>query len=70
MAANETNFSVNNSGFFHTGSAIFGQTDPLIEINKNDYIFQRGFHNQSHIICGGIMIVVMKAVRIDKMSIH
>ena len=38
VAANETNFSVNNSGFFHTGSAIFGQTDPLIEINKNDYI--------------------------------
>lgn len=38
VAANETNFSVNNSGFFHTGSAIFGQTEPLIEINKNDYI--------------------------------
>lgn len=38
VAANETNFSVEGSGFFHTGSAIFGQTDPLIEINKNDYI--------------------------------
>ena len=38
VAANETNFSINNSGFFHTGSAIFGQTDPLIEINKNDSI--------------------------------
>ncbi|MCI8374527.1 MAG: D-alanyl-D-alanine carboxypeptidase [Lachnospiraceae bacterium] len=38
VAANETNFSVNSSGFFHTGSAIFGQMDPLIEINKNDYI--------------------------------
>lgn len=38
VAANETNFSVNGSGFFHTGSAIFGQTEPLIEINKNDSI--------------------------------
>ena len=38
VAANETNFSVDGSGFFHTGSAIFGQTEPLIEINKNDYI--------------------------------
>ncbi len=38
VAANETNFSVNSSGFFHTGSAIFGQTEPLIEINKNDYL--------------------------------
>lgn len=38
VASNETNFSVNNSGFFHTGSSIFGQTESLIEINKNDYI--------------------------------
>ena len=38
VAANETNFSVNSSGFFHTGSSIFGQMDPLIEINKNDAI--------------------------------
>lgn len=38
VAANETNFSVDGSGFFHTGSSIFGQTEPLIEINKNDYI--------------------------------
>lgn len=38
VAANETNFSVNSSGFFHTGSSIFGQTESLIEISKNDYI--------------------------------
>lgn len=38
VASNETNFSVNNTGFFHTGSAIFGQPESLIEINKNDYI--------------------------------
>ncbi len=38
VSVNETNFSVNSPGFFHTGSAIFGQTESLIEINKNDYI--------------------------------
>lgn len=38
VASNESSFSVNNTGFFHTGSAIFGQPQPLIEINKNDYI--------------------------------
>lgn len=38
VASNETSFSIDGSGFFHTGSSIFGQTEPLIEINKNDYI--------------------------------
>ena len=38
VAANETNFSLENSGFFHTGSSIFGQYKPLIEIDRNDDI--------------------------------
>ncbi len=38
VASNETSFSVNNTGFFQTGSAVFGHTQPLIEINKNDYL--------------------------------
>lgn len=38
VASNETNFSMDNSGFFHTGSSIFGQTKPLVEIDKNDSI--------------------------------
>ena len=38
VAANETNFSRENSGFFHPGSSIFGQYKPLIEIDRNDDI--------------------------------
>ncbi len=38
VAANETNFSIDNSNFFHMGSSIFGQSNPLIEIDKNDSI--------------------------------
>lgn len=38
VAANETNFSIDNSNFFHTGSAIFGNSKSLIEINKDDSI--------------------------------
>lgn len=38
VASNETNFSMDNSGLFHTGSSIFGQTKPLVEIDKNDSI--------------------------------
>ena len=38
VAANETNFSLENSGFFHTGSSIFGHYKPLIEIDRNDDI--------------------------------
>lgn len=38
VAANETSFSMDNSTFFHTGSEIFGQAKPLIEINKTDSI--------------------------------
>lgn len=38
VASNETSFSVDNAGFFHTGSAVFGNSKSLIEINKNDSI--------------------------------
>lgn len=38
VAANETSFSMDNSTFFRTGSEIFGQAKPLIEIDKSDSV--------------------------------
>ncbi|MCI8416745.1 MAG: D-alanyl-D-alanine carboxypeptidase [Lachnospiraceae bacterium] len=38
IASNETNFSVDNSNFFHTGSSIFGGSRSLVEVNPNGYI--------------------------------
>ncbi|MCI8598027.1 MAG: D-alanyl-D-alanine carboxypeptidase [Lachnospiraceae bacterium] len=38
VASNETNFSVDNSSFFHTGSSIFGRSKSLVEINKSGNI--------------------------------
>jgi D-alanyl-D-alanine carboxypeptidase (penicillin-binding protein 5/6) len=38
VSSNETSFSVDNEASFHTGSAIFGSSQPLIEIDKNDSI--------------------------------
>jgi len=38
VADNETTFSIDNSNFFHTGSAIFGSSKSLIEIRKDDSI--------------------------------
>jgi len=38
VSANESNFSIDNSHFFHTGSAIFGNSKSLIEIDKDDSI--------------------------------
>ncbi len=38
VADNETNFSVSNSNAFYVGSAIFGQSKPLIQIDSNDGI--------------------------------
>lgn len=38
VSSNETSFSVDNSSFFHTGSAIFGNSKSLIEIDKNDSV--------------------------------
>ena len=38
IAANETNFSVDNSKFFHTGSSIFGSSQALIEVNPSGYV--------------------------------
>lgn len=35
IAANETDFSVDNSKFFHTGSSIFGNSQALIEVNPS-----------------------------------
>ncbi len=38
VADNETNFSVSSSNAFYIGSAIFGQSKPLIQIDSNDGI--------------------------------
>ena len=38
ISENEENFSIDNANFFHTDSNIFGNTNPLIEINKSGSI--------------------------------
>jgi len=38
IAANETNFSMENSSFFPTGSSIFGSSQALIEVNPEGYL--------------------------------
>lgn len=38
IAANETNFSVDSTSFFHTGSSIFGDSQPLIQVNPSGYV--------------------------------
>lgn len=38
ISENEKNFSIDNANFFHTESNIFGNTKPLIEVNKSGSI--------------------------------
>ncbi len=38
IAANESNFSMDNSNIFHTGSSIFGGSRALVAVNSDGYI--------------------------------
>lgn len=38
IAENEKNFSIDNANFFHTENSVFGNTKPLIQINKSGSI--------------------------------
>ncbi len=38
VAENETNYSIQNSNFFNTSSDVFGNSNPILALNKNSYL--------------------------------
>lgn len=38
VAENETRYNIENTRFFHTSNDIFGNSNPILELNKNSYL--------------------------------
>ncbi|MCL2718355.1 MAG: D-alanyl-D-alanine carboxypeptidase [Lachnospiraceae bacterium] len=38
VAANETRYTIQNASFFQTGNDIFGDSSPLLSLNRDDYL--------------------------------
>ncbi len=38
VAENETNYSIRNSNFFHTSSDVFGNSNPILSLNRDSYL--------------------------------
>ena len=42
VSENETKYAIQNSNFFHTSSDVFGDSSPILSINKNSYLIMPG----------------------------